>query len=73
MVNANTFGFIIYKFSYWQELSPIILLKNDKSSNIGLYNVVLSLYLAISLRIKGGGKFSLNVEEIRKQIIKISR
>lgn len=40
---------IIDKFNYWKELSLIILLEIDESSEVGLYYIILPLYLTISL------------------------
>ena len=44
---------IIGKLSYGKEPSLIILPKIDKSLEIGLYNAILFLGLAVSWRVKG--------------------
>lgn len=59
MANACILCIIVGKFSYWKELSPIIFLVINKNPEVGFYCTVLSLGLAISLRIEGGGEFLL--------------
>lgn len=53
MASASILGVVVGKLSYWEELSPIILLIIEKNSKIGFHCIVLPLCLAISLEVKG--------------------
>ena len=66
MANARIFGIIISIFGHWQEPSLIILLEIDKSSEIGYYGTDLPFGLAVSLRMEGGEKPTLNAKEVVK-------
>lgn len=67
MTNTNIFYIIINKLGYLKTFSAIILLIFYKSSEISFYDIILSLYLAISLRIKDRQKLLLDFEERIKQ------
>ena len=51
--SASIFGVIVGKLSHWLELYRIILFEMDKTSEVGFYRTILSLSLAIRLRIEG--------------------
>lgn len=53
MTNASIFYIIISKFINWNYLYQVIIFIIDKSLEIDLYNTILILILAISLKIKG--------------------
>ncbi len=53
MTGASVFRIIVSKFGHQEEPSPIILLEIDKDSEVGLHSAILSLGLAIGLRMKG--------------------
>ena len=52
MPSISIYNIIISKLSYWQQLYLIILLLIDKYLEIYLYDIVLSLNLAIYLWVK---------------------
>lgn len=60
-------GIVITKLGYWKEFDQIILLKFNKSSEIGIYDAVLLLCLAICLKVESGKKFILNTKKVAKQ------
>ena len=60
IAGAGILGIIICKFSHWQEVCPVILILVHKGSEVFLYCAVLSLYLAISLRIESHKEFSFD-------------
>ena len=64
MTGAGIFRIIVSKFSYRKELSPIILFVINKSSEIGFHRAVLSLSLAISLRVESSKKLLLDSKEV---------
>ncbi len=53
VTDAGILGIVIGKFRYWQQLGPIILLLIDKCFEVFFYCTVLSLGLAICLRVEG--------------------
>ena len=55
VTGTGIFGVIIFKLSNWLEPGPIILLKVDENSEVGLYGAVLPLCLAVNLSVKRGG------------------
>ena len=63
-VNIDIFSVIIGKLYHKKKLCPIILLKVDKSLEVGFYCIILSLSLAVYLQVKSGKKFLLDIEEI---------
>lgn len=54
VTSNNIFGIIINKLCNNKKLNPIILYEIDKSLEVSLDYIILSLYLAICLRIKSG-------------------
>ena len=64
MINTSIFCIIISEFSYGKESSPIILFVIDKSLEISLNCGVLSLDLAISLRVKSSRELLLDSKEV---------
>lgn len=49
MTNTGIFCIIESKFSHKKELGLIVILIIDKSLNIGFYNIILLVNLAINL------------------------
>ena len=64
MANASILGIIIGKLHHRKKLCPIILLKVDKSLEVGFHYAILSFGLTIRLWIEGGGESPLNAKEI---------
>lgn len=54
------FGIIINKLSYWEELNLVILLVVNKNPEISLYYTILSLNLAVNLKIEGSKELLLD-------------
>ena len=67
MASTGILGIIVNKLCHKKKLCPIILLKVDKNLQIGFHYTILSLSLAICLRVESGKKSLLNVEEIAQQ------
>lgn len=67
MAGVYIFGIIESKFDYQLEFSFIILFEVDKNVQISLYNLVLSLCLAICLQIKGDKELLFDAKKIIKQ------
>ena len=57
---------VISKLGYWQEPSPVILLKVDKDLEVHFHCAVLLLGLPICLRMDGGKEPSLDAEKVAK-------
>ena len=55
---------VIDKLRYKKKPCPIILLKVDKGLEISFHCTILSLRLAVRLRVEGDGEFPLNIKEI---------
>lgn len=66
MANIYVLAVNIYKFNYWQKPGLIVLLQVNKSSKIGLYNIILPLCLAIYKQVKGAEELLLDFKEIIK-------
>ena len=49
MADICILGVVISKLIYWWEPGPIILLKVDKSLEIGFYDIVLPFDLPVNL------------------------
>ena len=64
MAGAGILGIVVSKLRYGKKPCPIILFKVDKGSEVGFHRTILSLSLAVRLRVEGGGKSPLDVEEI---------
>ena len=60
MASTSILGIVICKFSYWQEVCPVILFLIHKGPEVCLHCTVLSFGLAIGLKIKSCRKFSLD-------------
>ena len=67
MTNAYVLCIFISKLDNWQEPSPVILIKGDKSKEIHIYGAVLPLGLPIYLQIERDKKPSLDAKEVAKQ------
>ena len=61
---AGILGIVVSKFRHRKKPCPIILLKVNKSLEIGFYRTILPLSLAIYLRVEGGRESPLDAEEI---------
>ena len=64
MAGASILDIVVSELRYEKKLCSIILLKVDKGSEVGFHYTILSLSLAIRLRVEGNGEFLLDVEEI---------
>lgn len=58
------FNIVVYKFYYGQKLCPVSLSSINKSLDIDLDNVILSLILTIFLRIKNNRNFFLYIKKV---------
>lgn len=67
MARACIFGIVIYKLSYWQEPSLIVLFNINKSLKISLYIIFLLFCLAINLNIKSSKEPLFNIKQVTKQ------
>ena len=61
VAGASIYDIVVYKLSYWQEACPVILLPVHKGSEVCLYCTILSLCLAIGLRMESRRESSLDV------------
>ena len=57
-------GIVVRKLRYKKKPCLIILLKVDKGSEVSFHCTILSLNLAICLRVEGGGESPLDTEKI---------
>lgn len=64
IIGICNFSIIIYKFCYNKKSSLVILLLFDKCLEVGFYSAILTLNLAICLKIVNSKKFLLNAEEV---------
>lgn len=64
IANAHILNIIVYKISYRQELSPIILLSIQKNLIIYFYCTIQSLGLTIFLLIKDTEELLLNAKKV---------
>ena len=64
MAGTGILGIIVSKPCHKKKPCPIIVLKVDKGLEVGFDHTILSLNLAVCLRVEGGGKSSLDAEEI---------
>lgn len=60
VASTQIFCIVIGKFSLWKELSSIILFIVDKSLKVGFHCTILSLNLAINLKVKNNKKLLLD-------------
>lgn len=64
MISTSIFCIIVYEFGYWKKFSQIILIIIDKGSKIDLYNIILSLSLAIGQSIEGHWELLLDIKKL---------
>ncbi len=64
ITGAGIFRIIVSKFRYRKKLGLIVLFVIDKSSEISFHCTVLSLSLAISLKVESNGEPLLNCKEV---------
>ena len=64
VTGAGILGIVVSKLRHGKKPCPIILLEVDEGSEVGLYRTILSLNLAVRLRVEGGGESPLDAEEI---------
>ena len=64
MANASILSIVVSKLRHGKKSYPIILLKVDKSLEVGFHGTIMPLNLAIRLQVKDGGEFLLDAEEI---------
>lgn len=67
IAGTDILSIVILKFSHKQELCPVFLVLIDGNLQLNLHYSVLSLGLAICLRIKCNWKLLLNIKEVKKQ------
>lgn len=67
MANASILGIIIYKLEYWKELGSIISFQINKSLKISPYSIVLPLFFAVCLWIKGDKGSLFDAKKVVKQ------
>ena len=68
MTGFCVFGIIINKLGHWEEPGPIVLLEIDKRLEVDFYNTVLSFALAVSLRMEGDEKPTLDIKEVSERL-----
>ena len=64
VANASNFGIIVGKICYEKKSCLLILLKIDKSLEVGFYYTILFFDLTICLWVEDGGESPLDAEEI---------
>ena len=64
MVGTSIFGIVVNKLCYRKKPCPIILIKVDKSSEIGFHHAILFFGLTVCLWIEGDRKSLLDTKEI---------
>ena len=67
MAGACVFRVIIRKLGHRQEPGPIVLLEINKNLKVRFHCTILTFGLAVSLRVKRGGKPSFDTEEVAEQ------
>ena len=67
VTGAGVFRIVIGKFSHRKEPCPVVLLEVDEGSELGLHCAVLSLCLAVGLRMEGGGESLLDAWEVAQR------
>ena len=60
-------GIVVYKFSHWQEVYPVILSPVYKRSEVYLHYAILFFCLTIDLKMESNGEFFLNFQEVAQQ------
>lgn len=60
MPSAVVFYIVISKFGHRYRFCPIVIFVTDKKPNISIYGTILSLGLAIGLKMKSYRKFLLD-------------
>ena len=64
MASSDIFGIVIGKLCNKKKSCPIILLKVDKSLEVGFYCAILPFDLTVCLWVKGGGESLHDAKEI---------
>ena len=64
VVGTGILGIIVGKLRHKKKPCLIILLKLDKSSEVGFYCTILPLRLAVRLQIESDGEFLFDAKEI---------
>ena len=64
MTSASIFRIIISEFSHRKKPSPIVLFVIDKNSEMSLHRTILSLGLAISLKVESSEEPLLDPKKI---------
>ena len=64
VAGARILRVVVGEFGHRKEPSPIVLLGIDEGSEIGFHRTILSVGLAIGLRVEGGGEPLLDSQEI---------
>ena len=64
MASAGVFDVVVGKLCHRKKPYPIILLKVDKSSEVGFYYTILPFGLPVRLRVESGGESLLDAKEI---------
>ena len=60
VASASILGIVVCKFSHWQEACPVILLQVHKGFEVYFHCAVLSLSLAIGLKMESSKESSLD-------------
>ena len=64
VAGAGIFSIVVSKLCHEKKPCFIILLEVDEGSEVGFYYIILSLNLAVRLRVESDRESSLDVEEI---------
>ena len=64
MASAGILGIVVSELRYGKKLCLIILLKVDKSLEVGFHRTILPLSLTVCLWVEGGEESPLDAKEI---------
>ena len=64
VANTSILGIVISKLRYGKKPCPIILLKVDKGLEVSFHRIILSLSLAVHLRVEGDREPPLDAKGI---------
>ena len=64
MADAGVFGIVVGKLRHKKKPCLIILLKVDKSSEVGFYCIILPFNLPVRLGVESSAMFLLDAKEI---------
>lgn len=64
MTYACIFDSILYELSHWQEPNLVILFKVNKSLELSLHSIILTLCLLVGLRVERVKESSLDAKKI---------